>query len=356
MIQELDSQVLLSQTRKSLGLNSVGTIDEILIANSLRRIAGFLCPCPQKLILSTFVKSFKYLVENEEDLWSKTEEVLDRLIVGGDLHQFDEVHSNELNAKNTWVFAGVPSFLIRANGLIFLFGIVADELSPLGSLSERITYQGSKRLLSQKPNENLTQLLEDLGLTKITEHAWLKLPKKVSPNDLLSDMLTQLSRTQISGDIPGLIILDTSKEPSYYRGRWKESKDSTGYFVARRPSLYNQTIWCYVELSNGKLIRYLDIPLKINGMTQRGCDGAWHLQMAIDHNCGIPQKYKIRSSQDGELIDFYSPIPLWAERRLIAIGTPSKPSGCLFSYLISKADLLLEELFLKEYLWLERKK
>ena len=124
----------------------------------------------------------------------------------------------------------------------------------------------------------------------------------------------------------------------------------SGCFVARRPQAYGAHIWGFALLTGGELERFLDFPLK--GRKERGSDCAWHLQMAIDHGLGVPQKYRKRSADGGALFDFFSPIPLWAERRLSILGRTAQRERCLFSYFIPEAELEAEEQFLQKHLWL----
>jgi hypothetical protein len=74
--------------------------------------------------------------------------------------------------------------------------------------------------------------------------------------------------------------------------------------------------------------------------------------MAIDACRGSPQKYRRRPTPDGTLLDFFSPLPLWAERRLAIIGSPAERAHCLFTYHISERELAAEEEFLQKRLWL----
>jgi len=50
--------------------------------------------------------------------------------------------------------------------------------------------------------------------------------------------------------------------------------------------------------------------------------------------------------------DFFSPLPLWAERRLAIIGRPAERERCLFSYQIPQVEAATEEQFMQSRLWL----
>jgi hypothetical protein len=74
--------------------------------------------------------------------------------------------------------------------------------------------------------------------------------------------------------------------------------------------------------------------------------------MAIDHHRGIPQLYRRREGTGGVRLDFFSPLPMWAERRLAVLGRPVPGEKCLFSYWIPEPERASEEGFLRERLWL----
>jgi hypothetical protein len=86
----------------------------------------------------------------------------------------------------------------------------------------------------------------------------------------------------------------------------------------------------------------------------RGCDAAWHLQIAIDHCNGAPQKYRHRPAPGGAILDFFSPLPVWARRRLMVIGKMEPNDRALFSYFVPDRELAAEEEFLQQRLWLAR--
>ena len=165
-------------------------------------------------------------------------------------------------------------------------------------------------------------------------------------------MLTKLREQQPSGDIPEAQILDSQKDPHYYGNRWTDPSGYSGHFVARRPQAHGSPLWGYAAVSNGTITQFLDVPL--NGTRWRGCDAGWHLQMAIDAGAGRPQTYRCRAHPKGAFLDFFSPLPLWAERRLVVLGHAAPRENCLFTYWIPQGELASEEAFLQERLWLAR--
>jgi hypothetical protein len=96
----------------------------------------------------------------------------------------------------------------------------------------------------------------------------------------------------------------------------------------------------------------IDLPRP--GISWRGCDEAWHLQMAIDAERGARQRFRVSSgAADSIVLEFFSPVPAWARRRWDAIGEPVPLNGCLFAYRIGRRELDEERRFARDALWLE---
>lgn len=124
-------------------------------------------------------------------------------------------------------------------------------------------------------------------------------------------------------------------------------------FIGRRGQRYGSDLWCLVELAGGCVRRFLDFVSV--GDRVRPCDIAWRVQMAFDAAAGRPQRMAVRSGSDDRVIlDFFSPLPSWAERRLTVSGTKVDRERCLLSYSLPSARLVSELEFLKNCLWLEQ--
>jgi hypothetical protein len=298
------------------------------------------------------LESLQYLSEDSE-VASKIDEAIEGLVVGGDLLELSQVTTDDPSVKGTWLFAAPPSFIVRPRGSIFLTGIVADRDTYLpAELMSRIHHDGYTRAIMPTPDEELPDVLTALGLQKLVEESWLKLPKLQKAQELRDAMAGKLRSQQRSGEIPDLQIIDPSRPVTYYRGRWLKPKRESGVFVARRPQEYGAPIWCVVELDDGEPQKLLDFPTPRTRW--RGCDEAWRLQMAIDRTNGTPQVYRVRAAGEYAYVDFFSPLPQWAERRLMLVGRHETPEKCLFSYRLRSSQLVAEEEFLEKHLWLAR--
>lgn len=353
-ITEIGPQDVLAESRRALGISPSlnHKIDDEFLACLLRHSAGFLCPCSTATLRSIAAESLQHLV-TDENLVSRIEDVIDGLVMGGDLLELNQVTTDDPAVKGTWLFAAPPSYIVRPSGSIFLTGIVADQETYLPhDLASRIRAEGYARTIAPEPEEDLSGELAELGLQELSQNNWLKSPREKTPEDLRSRIATKLQLQPQSGAIPDLQLLDPTQPVTYYTGRWTRPKKQTGQFVGRRPQEYGAPIWCFVELDNGEPTKLLDLPL---GKSRwRGCDAAWHLQMAMDHSHGTPQRYRLRPNDQGHRLDFFSPLPAWAQRRLMIVGHPLPPDKCLLSYWVPGGELDEEEHFLQDRLWMVR--
>jgi hypothetical protein len=353
VIAEVSAAEVLKVSRETLGLSALsdGVIDDAMLAASLRRAAGILCPCSPSTLIAAVLESLQYLTEDYGAIAERAAASLEGLLIGGDLLELNQVTIDDPRAKGTWVFAAPPGFVVRPGGNVFLIGIVPDEATPLpASLNARVAYEGFARVLTPQLSEDLPSVLHHLGLIELSNSVWLKAPKPESATELLDGMLRRLAEQPPSGAVADICILEPLRDVDYYVGRWVNPTNESGDYVARRPQAYGAPLWGFARLMDGGVTRFLDCPLK--GTRWRGCDVAWHLQMAIDHCRGTPQLYRRRPAPGGACLDFFSPLPLWTQRRLAVLGRPAPREKCLFSYWIPQRELASEEAFLQERLWL----
>ena len=353
MITKVEPGDVLSECRQVLGLKEDphSPVDDVLLAALARRTAGIHCPCSRSTLRASLLECLQFLVSNEELPSERIDSVIEGLVVSGDLLELNDVVAEDPDAKGSWVFAASPGFVLRPSGDIFLFGIVSDQDVFLpGHLGLRLKHEGFTRVIMPEENENLVAQLSEQGLRQFSEAEWLKKPEKETPEKMLSRFEEKLRSQPPSGDIEDLKILDPEKSVNYYNGRWTAPQDHTGQFVARRPREFGAQIWCFVDMDAGGVIRLLDLPIEKS--CWRGCDEAWHLQMAIDRCRGEPQLYRRRPDAKGVRLDFFSPFPKWSQRRLEIFGSLIPRQKSLMSYLLPRSEAETEERFLKEYLWL----
>lgn len=355
VIARIAANEVLAGCRETLGLpaSQQAPLDDLLLAGLLRRSAGIHCPCSRTTLRASLMESLQSLPVNGDPLRDHIDAIIEELIIGGDLLELNDVVTEDTAVRGTWVFAAPPSFVVRPSGEIFLFGIVPDQdvFLPF-SLTSRITYDGFTRAITPQLGEDFAAELREQGLQQLSDSAWLKSPKAEAAANVLGRFERRLDRQPPAGAISDLEILDPSRSVMYYRGRWSVPNNHTGTFVARRPQEFGAPIWCFVALEDGLPVRLLDLPL--TRTRWRGCDAAWHLQMAIDYCRDNQQRYRRRVESGGIRFDFFSPLPQWSQRRLMIFGRAVPRERSLISYRLPPKEAQTEERFLRERLWLLR--
>ena len=263
-------------------------------------------------------------------------------------------HRRTRNARRVvTVCAAPPSFVQHPAGSAFILGLSADEATPLpANLRARIKYRDAVRTIGPTPREDLANTLRELGLRELSIDTWLRHPKLESPTVVIAALNMKLSAQGACGDIADLRVLDHTRDAKRYRDRWGPPTTQSGRFIIRRPQSYGADLWGYAELHGGKAMKLLDFPMP--GARWRGCDIAWRAQMAIDALAGKAQAYASKVVEGTARLDFFSPIPDWARRRLSIVGEQVAPSASLLSFVVSEAELATEERFLLDYLFLNR--
>ena len=200
-------------------------------------------------------------------------------------------------------------------------------------------------------DDDLITRLSQLGLVRLSEEYWLNAPSDETAGSYVSRFEHALERTTECTGIPEITVLDKDRNVRHYRGRWSAAKHLSGRYIGRRPQAYGNDIWCFLELEGGIVRRFLDLPLAPStGL--RGCDEAWRLQAAIDAYSGKPQQYKLSRVEGGRrLIDVFSPIPSWIERRWNLLGERKDRKGCLMCFQFEEREISQELDFLHRKLW-----
>ena len=323
------------------------------IAGALRRAASFLCPCSAPTLARGVVRPLRGLVHDLASIKVLVEDTLEAMIAHGDILEHRDIEGEPGYGAATLLYAAPASFVARDSGAVILLGVASDQLSAVSDdLEARIEYVNHLRRLTAGPGEDLRSELLQLGLMEISYSGWLRSPRPETRAQHLARLDRLLDAAQPSRDVPGLLLLDPTRGVRYYRRRWAEPRDQSGCFVARRRQAYGADLWCYLEMRDGNPERLIDFPA--GESRWRGCDEAWHLQMAIDALRGEPQLFRIRPGPEGtRVLEFFSPVPMWARRRWDAVGEPVSASGCLFAYQLAEAELAEEMRFAHEALWLD---
>ena len=323
------------------------------IAGALRRGASFLCPCTAPTLVRYVVQPMRELVDDLVLIRDLVEQTLEAMMAHGDILEFRDIEGESGHEDASLLYAALPGFVARESGAVILLGVASDQLSAVpDDFGARVEHVKHLRRLTPVPGEDLRSELLQLGLIEISYSEWLRPPPCETYKEHLARLDQLLDAVQPSRDVPGLSLLDPTRGVRYYRGRWVEPRRQSGRFVARRRQAYGADLWCYLEMRDGNPERLVDFPIEESRW--RGGDEAWRLQMAIDARRGVPQRFRVRPGPDGtRLLEFFSPVPMWARRRWDAVGEPVSAPGCLFAYLLTESELAEEVRFSREALWLD---
>ncbi len=355
MISGIYAKDVLSHCYSVLNVaQSVEEINENFLIALIRRTAGYLCPCTPNYLRTSILESLAYLHTDTEDSLDKSiEQLIDDLIVSGDLLELSDTGYADTERKGSEIFAAPPSFIIRDTGRAYIIGIVKDQDKYFSDeLLKRVKLSYNIRYIDPNDGEILSETLNNAGYIKLEEHDWLKLPEQTTSLQLLQKAKQKLATQDQCSPIEGLEVLNSAKQPTFYNGRWTGPKDLSGMYIARRPREFGPLLWGLVELEGGVLKRMLELPLVPNRWSER--DDALHIQMALDRQLKQSQRYRITKSHATCKVEFFSPLPVWAERRYVAFGKKydNKIKGALFAYDIPVEEIEQEEAFLQNYLWL----
>jgi len=352
-ITQLPRDSVAERAVASLGLEQdvieIGSVEAVCAL--LRRVASFVCPASPRELADAVLDVLGPLLGDEAPSRDDINAQLDLLIASGDLL---ELREGEGRAARR-LYLGPPSYVIRTPGRYLLLG-VRPYGAPLvdSDLSGRIEYEGHTRTLQIEPEDAATRLAV-VGMRELSLDQWLQRPVAATAAELLADVRVRLSAARPAGEIPGLTLIDPAESVRFYKGRWRGTKLSDdGDFIGRREQAYGADLWCVVRLQAGQPVTLLDLPV---APAANGRDEAWRLQAAIDAERGTPQLYRVQEAAVGTavLVDFFSPLPTWAERRLELVGMPvSRARGALLTYRLPERAIDAVEEFLTEMLWMTR--
>jgi hypothetical protein len=352
-IEALTSAELAAYSLRVLGLDSESVeINSVeALAASLRRAASFMCPTTPALLIRSVDEAIAGLAAYSDATRTMLETTLESVVLYGDLL---ELPVDEEEGRRRRLFLGPPAFVRRRSGACLLLG-VRPEGAQLASetLLAEVEHDAHVRLLPDSADTSSERLLAE-GLMEVDGEQWLGNPRPQAAGDAVSAYVARVAATGEAGALIGVRIIDPTRPTTYYSGRWREPEPSDlGTFVARRPQGYGADLWCFVDIVGGEVRRGVDLPLQ--KAVAPGADEAWRLQAAIDSINGVPQRIAVRPANrvGWSVIDLFSPIPSWAQRRLDVVGTPIlRSKGSLLSYTLPAAEAAEEVQFLKDMMWL----
>lgn len=346
MIRLLDTATILPTAYAALG-SGASTAD--LLAQALRRASALLAPASAGDLL-------RFVWEPLDELGidrPTVEAALEDRISYGDILEMRRLDSDPWDAPERVLRPAPPAYVHRTNGDYILLGVAGALASPLTpELEARVASLDGVRVLRPGPGEQLEAHLHLLGLVKLSEQAWLRLPDREDAAAHLSRWSERLHPVSPGGLVmDGIELLDPGRSARYYRGRWVAPDPSTeGLRIARRPQLYGAALWSLLEFAAGRAVGWLDFNADRDG--QRPFDVAWRLQAAIDAQRGVPQEVRITRVGDRIRLDFFSPLPGFAERRLALVGDKQPGDRSLFGFLLDDEAVKEEIASLEALLWM----
>jgi hypothetical protein len=327
------------------------------LAALVRRASSFLAPCSHRLIRTETVRSLQGLTWHDPDSRQEcsraVDDIIESLTTYGDLLELPAEGLDELN-RGRMLYLAPPSFVI-VDGVVFLIGGQPDGVDMIPStLRSDVEYRNHTRRLRSVNTYETADSLRGIGWIELPRSLWLPTPSRISAKQLVAGANEALARSSTFGDVNGLRVLDSEKSPTFYPDRWVELKRQSGRFVARREQRFGADLWSFVEVTNGHVTKLVDLPIKKLSPSERPCDAAWHLQMAIDAVCGRPQLYELRARPPAGsvILDFFSPIPLWARRKWEVLGDEVPRDRSLFAFRFPAAEFAEVERSLRDELWM----
>lgn len=345
---------VLSQLGLGAGVISLASAEAI--AALLRRAAGFLCPCPGRTLVDAVHRAAGPWLG--EDSREEVGDILKQLCIAGDLVEMGPA-TGEGGANSRLFYLAPPAFLLRDSGAAYLQGVVPDQAAGLpAEFAALLQVQGITRRLRAQANIDWEPLLLGLGYAPLPRDHWFGAPAPSTAAQHCARYSKQLDSSPVGGATTALNVIEPAADSTYYQGRWTPAGERCGTYVGRRDVQHGRKIWCFVRIGGGQILRLYD--LQPDGEAGAGASEAWHLQMALDACAGTPQLFSLRtgdaSLNDGEVaVDLFSPLPLWAERRLEALGRRlnRKGPGALFTFALDKDEVEEETRFLTRVLFLQ---
>jgi hypothetical protein len=357
-VKRLDPLEVSAEAVIALGLDAsaVDLAAPEALAASLRRAASFLCPTTPGALMRTVTEVTAGLRESEQ-YSAQVEILLDALVSYGDLL---ELSVSDTGHSSRQIFLGPPAYVRRNTDSCLLIGVRPEGAPLVGEeLLARVDYEGHVRLIRATSGlAGIGELLRSEGLIELRPEQWLETPRESTAEELVASYAARLDAAGSSGDIEGVRVIDPASSVGYYRGRWRSLKlGDTGRFVARRPQAFGADLWCFADVVRGEVARIIDLP--VQSPLSPGADEAWRLQAAIDATTGHAQRLRTRIGVPPGMavLDLFSPVPSWAQRRLDIVGTPLLRSrSALFSYGVRRDEVEEEIAFLGEMMWLSTEK
>lgn len=351
-LRQLTPEELRGAVAQQLGVGDDENGSSIaLLAAVLRRTAASACPCPRDAIVDIAAASLQGL-DGSGSIKNLVREMLDRLVVIGDLLELGNASSLPGVTVDDWLYCARPTFVVQDNSILILGVEAEDQAAMPPALRQMMRRRRELRFIPTEPGAgaDIRQQLVQAGYLELSKAAWMRLPTERTAAQFKEDAKQRLKDSGGMGDLEGLTVIGPPGASNNFKARWTSPGAKTGYFVGRRPQAFGAPIWVFVELAQGRPTRFIDLPW--SAAKFRGCDLGWRIQSALDTLAGVPQSYRTAVvSNDLNRYEFFSPLPLWIERRLQIHGEKIVVDGALIAYeLACDVDHAIDDL-LQSRMW-----
>lgn len=355
-LQRVTADAALRTMRRELLLpaEDSASTDVAVIAAVMRRLCGFMCPCPGYALEKATLRSLQPFYPSDDALRTEIKEILNDLLTSGDLLELSRVVVAGAEGKPTWLFCAPPSFVRRTDGRVYIFGIAPDGATFLpGELSDQLRYRATTRFFEPRDVPSLSATLRSIGLREVSEEAWLSTVRSGSPKEYLDRTKTALARQGVEGDLGEISILRQGKAAlAAYSARWSRASAESGYYIVRTEQAYGAPNWYFAELVHGAVRSSLLLPLP--QVAERACDTAWRIQLALDACGGFPAQIRLTPAPEGYILSFSFPPPTAVRRRLgIMGGRRYDPNSGYQQFHVQSSELDQELLYLRTCYWYE---
>lgn len=357
-LQRVTAEAAFRNMRRELLLPSEDSpstdADAAVIAAVMRRLCGFMCPCPGYALEKATLRSLQPFYPSDEALRAEIKEILNDLLTSGDILELSRVVVAGAEGKPTWLFCAPPSFVERTDGHVYIFGIAPDGATFLpGELTDQLQYRATTRFFESADMRSLVATLRSIGLREVSEEAWLSTVRSGSPKEYLDRVKAALARQGVEGDLGEISILRHCKEAlGAYSARWSRSSSESGYYIVRTEQAYGAPNWYFAELANGTVRSSVLLPLP--EVAERACDTAWRIQLAMDACGGFPAQIRLAPTTEGYTLSFSFPPPTAVRRRLGILGGRRHDQNSGYQqFHVQSSELDQELLHLRTCYWYE---
>ncbi|WP_156481313.1 hypothetical protein, partial [Herbaspirillum rubrisubalbicans] len=241
--------------------------------NFVRKVCASQCPLPRRNLIKISKQLLEHLGGNSSDIYAEIEDAVEGLFEAGDLVELTKAGGDDEDYAAEWVFLSPLAYTIRESGRIYIVGATTCDTHVLpASIASSLIYNGPYRYLANPDSDN-QDILSSIGLRSISSSHWHSPSTVLNAEQVIQQAQKRLNTSTSSEATYGVKIISpfVSFDQSY-KSRLVAPTIETGFFVGRRPASFGNEHWCFFQMINGSVVKFVDLPLKNN--CERACDAA----------------------------------------------------------------------------------